>query len=113
MKLFSERRRKMSRYLLMLSHVVVLAACNLAEAGFEFTRVVDTNTRLPGSTSLSFAGFGATDQGPAAYVAPSMSGKYIGFQASGQTNLMGVYVSDGSSLSRIADTNTSDPSGGT
>ena len=102
----------MKRVLLVASLFVSALASVPVGAAVEFTKIVDTNTPAPGAAG-SFTGFGASGLGPGAIIPASISGQYVAFEAaSGPSNSMGIYVSNGTGLTRVADVSTADPSGG-
>ena len=99
------KKGKMS--LLLLS--VLLSFCVIAsQAGaqpFVLSKVVDKNTPIPGGSG-NFTDF------PYGYGPPyAVSGGNVAFQARGQVGQYGIYLFDGTTLTRVVDYNTSIPGG--
>ncbi len=98
---FSRRLRLLGCFLPGLAGSLLLGLPAASEADFIFTKIVDTNSAIPGGTG-NFTGFSDL---------PAISGSTVAFFGGGSSGQGGIYTGTGGALTTIADKNTAIPGG--
>jgi hypothetical protein len=94
----------MKKYVFFLLLFAIPLGCGLAQqAPITFTKVVDTDTPIPGGSGTFTRIVGDFEWGP------SLGNGHTGFMGIGSGNQQGVYVFDGNQLNMVADIFTSVP----